>query len=117
MLKHRDALEFDLLMMGLDLWDWWRTPPGRRLSTRRVLLIAEHLDRFGSHFWSEILDRDPMSHEQIILGGIFYALTESEHPLMTMREDARRERLREEKKARIRAAEKRRQAFFKAEGL
>lgn len=102
--------------MGLDIMDWC-PGPGRRLSTRRLLVVVEHLDVFSSLFWSAVLDRDPTSHEELILAGIFRSLTGEDHPLMTRREDARRAREREEKKARVRRLEKRRQAFFRAEGI
>lgn len=118
-MRYPEEVELDLLRVGVDFRDWFR-PAGdpRRLSTRRLLLIVDKgLDKFTSLFWSEVLDRDPVGRELIVLSDIFTALTRTPHPIRTLREDRKRAQLMEEKKARARKAEAFRQAQFAAWGV
>ena len=119
MLEFPEELELDLLDLGLDFRDWFR-PAGdpRRLSTRRLLLIVDKkLDRFTSLFWSAVYDREPVGWDLWVATDIFSVLTGKDHPVRTIREDARERAELEAKKERMRKAEAFRQAQFAQWGV
>lgn len=119
MFKFPEELELDLLDLGLDLRDWFR-PAGdpRRLSTRRLLLIVDkRLDRYTSLFWCAVYDREPVGWDLLVATDIFSVLTGKDHPVRTIREDARAREELEAKKERMRRAEAFRQAQFAQWGV
>ncbi|MCS5479837.1 hypothetical protein NYP18_09210 [Corynebacterium sp. YIM 101645] len=77
------------------------------MTLRVVLQIVDlNLDRTSSRFWSAVLDRDPITTDQILLSDIFSAWSGQVHPIRTRREDARKRREAAAKRARIAAREK-----------
>lgn len=119
MLRFPEELELDLLDLGLDFRDWFR-PWGdpRRLSTRRLLLIVDKkLDRYTSLFWCAVHDREPVGWDLLVATDIFSVLTGKDHPVRTIREDARAREELEAKKERMRRAEAFRQAQFAEWGV
>jgi len=118
-LKHRDLVEVDFLREGLDLNDWLRPRGGARtMSTRRMLLVVNvMLDKLTSKFWSQVLDRDPISRELYVLTDIFQAVTGQAHPIRTRREDAKKRAEMEEKKKLARMYDTSRRARFAAKGF
>lgn len=119
MLRYPEELELDLLDLGLDLRDWFRSwGDRRRLSTRRLLLIVDKkLDRFTSLFWCAVYDREPVGWDLWVASDIFAAMTGQSHPVRTIREDARAREELEAKKERMRRAEAFRQAQFAKWGV
>lgn len=108
--KHQELVELDLADLGQDFRDWFRPGFGEsRLTTRRLLLLIEGMkDRGGSRFWSEIVGKDPLSHEATVGADIYGALAGKPHPLLTRREDRVKRQKLAEKKSRIAARERRR---------
>ena len=119
MLKHRDLVEADFLREGLDFDDWLRPADGvRTMSTRRMLLVVNvMLDKLTSQFWSQVLDRDPISRELYVLTDIFHAVTGQAHPIRTRREDEKKRAEMEKKKALVRAYDAQRRARFAEKGF
>lgn len=105
--EYEDAVEMDLAAIGIDYRDRWREGGGvSRLTTRRLLLLVDGLDRYESHFWSEVSDSDRVSAAVIVLTDIWSALAGGEkiHPLREMKKRMAAAKEREEKKRAIREA-------------
>lgn len=78
-LDHIDALEVDLLRMGLDIRDW--LDPAGPLSTRRVLCIAEDLEnRPESAYGAAVEGLFPLTKDALLLAQILEALTHADEP-------------------------------------
>lgn len=97
----------DLAAIGIDYRDRWRQGGGiSQLTTRRLLLLVDGLDRFESHFWSEVTEEDRMSATAIVLTDIWSALAggDKNHPLREMKKRMAAAKEREVKKRAIREA-------------
>ena len=113
--RHEDEVEMDLLLLGIDYRDFYKPHGGpSQLTLRRLLLIVDSLDKASSHFWCAVADVDRLSSETIVLAHIYQAVTGEPHRMLTRREDERKRRAFEAKKARIRAAERRRRRLMRS---
>lgn len=115
--KHERAVEKDFALMGVDYRDRFKPGGGpSRLTTRRLLLLVDALDRFTSHFWSEAGDYDRVSAETIAITDIWGALAGNGaiHPLRNQREQAARAAKREKDKRAIREASRLRKRLRQA---
>lgn len=95
-------MELDLFDRGIDYRDFYRDGGGKsRLTLRRLLLLVEDLEMFGSRFWAAVHEIDYLPADVRVLTDIFSMFSEKPHYLRTWREDARREREKQLKKAAI----------------
>lgn len=102
-------MELDLFDRGVDYRDFYRPRGGRsRLTLRRLLLLVEGMDMFDSRFWAEVNDIDFMPIEVRVQADTFGLFSERPHLVKTWREEMRREREKQAKKAAIERAMKRR---------
>ncbi|WP_257202945.1 hypothetical protein [Corynebacterium cystitidis] len=108
--EHEEAVELDLLDRGIDYRDFYRPGGGpSQLTLRRLLLIVDDLDMFGSRFWSKVNGLEYFPNDIRIQTDLFGMFSEKPHPLRTWREDMRREEEKQEKKRAIERAMKERQ--------
>lgn len=97
----------DLALMGIDYRDRWREGGGAsQLTTRRLLLLVDGLDRWNSHFWSSVVGEERMSDSALVLTDIWRSLAggEKPHPLREMKRLMSESKSREKKKEAIRQA-------------
>lgn len=98
-------MELDLFDRGIDYRDFYRPNGGEsRLTLRRLLLIIEGLDIFNSRFWAEVYRFDFVPMDVRVQTDIFSMFSERPHVVRTWREDMRREREKQAKKAAIERA-------------
>lgn len=98
-------MELDLFDRGVDYRDFYRPNGGEsRLTLRRLLLLVEGMDMFDSRFWAEINGFDYIPIDTRVQSDIFGVFAEKPHPVKTWREDMRREREKQLKKAAIERA-------------
>ena len=105
--RHEDAVEQDLAAIGIDYRDRWRRGGGSsQLTIRRLLVLVDGLDRYESHFWSEVTDQDRLSAQTVVLTDIWRALTgaDENHPIREAKKRMADAREREKKKELIRQA-------------
>lgn len=103
-------MEADFAEHGWDYRDRYLPGGGpSRLTTRRLLLLVDQvLPRGSSRFWCAVLDRDPLTDEQVLLSDLYGVWAGKPHPIRTRREDAEKRRKTAAKKARIAKRERRR---------
>lgn len=102
-------MELDLFDRGVDYRDFYRPNGGEsRLTLRRLLLLVEGMDVFNSRFWAEVYGFDFVPMDVRVQTDIFGMFSERPHVVRTWREDMRREREKQMKKAAIERAMKRR---------
>lgn len=98
-------MELDLFDRGVDYRDFYRDGGGEsRLTLRRLLLIVDGLDVFGSRFWAAVNGIDFVPTDVRVQTDIFSMFSEKPHPVRSWREDMRREREKQLKKAAIERA-------------
>lgn len=98
-------MEQDLFDRGVDYRDFYRPAGGEsRLTLRRLLLIVDGLDMFGSRFWAAVNGMDFLPTDVRVQTDIFGMFSEKPHYVRTWREDMRREREKQMKKAAIERA-------------
>lgn len=105
--RHEDAVEQDLAAIGIDYRDRWREGGGRsQMTIRRLLVLVDGLDRYESHFWSEVTEQDRISAQTVVLTDIWSALAggEKAHPIRETKKRIAEAREREHKKDLIRRA-------------
>lgn len=76
------------------------------MTTRRLLLLVDGLDRNASRFWSEINDSDRFSTTDYVLMIFYLALIGEAHPMWNRREEERKKAEFEAKKKAVLAAER-----------
>ncbi|MBG9306423.1 hypothetical protein I4J14_10305 [Corynebacterium diphtheriae bv. mitis] len=76
------------------------------MTTRRLLLLVDGLDRDSSRFWTEITDSDRFSTTDYVLMLFYFALIGEVHPMWNRREEERKKSEFEAKKKAVLAAER-----------
>ncbi|CAB0927452.1 cell envelope integrity protein TolA [Corynebacterium diphtheriae] len=97
----------DFADRGWDYRDRYRKGGGpSRMTTRRLLLLVDGLDRNSSRFWAEITDSDRFSTTDYVLMIFYLALIGEVHPMWNRREEERKKSEFEAKKKAVLAAER-----------
>ncbi|MCX7491468.1 hypothetical protein OS127_02850 [Corynebacterium sp. P6129] len=82
------------------------------MTIRRLLVLVDQLSHETSRFWCDLRDAFPVSHDGIVIAGIYAALAESQHPLVGSRSELIEAGVREQEKKK--EAEARRERIKRA---